>query len=254
MNEFYDQKLEELEKRLSLLTENVVTSLREKYQDPNKSAKPQRKGEERTPDPDFVPISPLPASGKLEAKEKKKHGSLPSVDWREIVARITKTQRSSLSDHDKESKLIDVDELDADDPDSLVRDKSEVKKIAEADSIQRALVDQYRTAKLLHNFAIMNYTGFIKIAKKHDKTLPHRKGRFKTLTKASNICDEGKAVERLAQRLELRYANWFCEGNHREAIAQLLPKRGDGLETDWSQLRYVFFRRCFLSSVQPCTF
>ena len=44
-------------------------------------------------------------------------------------------------------------------------------------------------------------------------------------------------VEKFAERVELRYANWFCDGNHREAIAQLLPKRGDGLETDWSQLR-----------------
>ena len=123
-------------------------------------------------------------------------------------------------------KLLDVDELDGDDPDSLARDKHEVKKIAVADSIQRALVDQYRTAQLLKNFAIMNYTGFIKIVKKHDKQLPLRKGRFKALTQASNICNEGKAVENLAERLELRYANWFCDGNHREAHAQLLPKRG----------------------------
>lgn len=34
-----------------------------------------------------------------------------------------------------------------------------------ADSIKRAITDIYRTAKLLHNFSIMNYTGFVKIGK-----------------------------------------------------------------------------------------
>lgn len=67
--------------------------------------------------------------------------------------------------------------------------------------------------------------------------LPDRKGRFKEVVKGSKICNEGQAVEKLATRLERKYANWFCAGNLREAYAQLLPKRGDGLETDWSQLR-----------------
>lgn len=33
------------------------------------------------------------------------------------------------------------------------------------------------------------------------------------------------------------YSKWFCEGDIREAQAQLLSKRGDGLMMDWSQLR-----------------
>ena len=155
---------------------------------------------------------------------------------------VKKSSSSEYGRAGEEKRLVhrpvfNIDELDGDSPDALVRDKTEVKKIAEADSIQRALVDQYRSSKLLHNFAIMNYTGFVKIVKKHDKTLPDRKGKFKTLTEAHNICDEGSAVEKLSQKIELRYANWFCDGNSREAIARLLPKRGDGLETDWSQLR-----------------
>jgi SPX domain protein involved in polyphosphate accumulation len=83
----------------------------------------------------------------------------------------------------------------------------------------------------------MNYTGVVKIVKKHDKSLPHRKGHFKALTQPSSICGEGNVVEQLAQRIEKKYANWFCDGNMREAYAQLLPKKGDGLDTDWSQLR-----------------
>ena len=33
------------------------------------------------------------------------------------------------------------------------------------------------------------------------------------------------------------YAKWFCEGDIREAQAQMLTKRGDGLLMDWTQLR-----------------
>jgi hypothetical protein len=113
----------------------------------------------------------------------------------------------------------------------------EDRRSREIESIQRALVDQYRTAKLLHNFALMNYTGFVKIVKKHDKTLPDMKGRYKETITPQTICNEGKAVEALAERMELLYANWFCNRDISAARAQMLPKRGDGLEMDWSQLR-----------------
>ena len=33
------------------------------------------------------------------------------------------------------------------------------------------------------------------------------------------------------------YSKWFCGGDIREAQAQLLSKRGDGLMMDWTQLR-----------------
>jgi EXS family/SPX domain len=109
--------------------------------------------------------------------------------------------------------------------------------LREADSTQRALVDLYRTAKLLHNFAILNFTGFVKIVKKFNKTLPQHKGRFKQATKPENVCDEGKAVEALADRMVVLYANWFCQGSKSEAQVQIMPKKGDSLEMDWTQLR-----------------
>jgi hypothetical protein len=226
VNSFYDSKVEELEKLLALLTENVVASLREKHEGENQDRAPDDVGSDS--------ISPLPPSSRKK-KQKNVHTRIPSVDWRDLMARITgKSATSSLEELPQ--AVLDVDELYTDDPDSVLR-KSQVKMIAEADSIQRALVDQYRTAKLLHNFALMNYTGFVKIVKKYDKSLPHRKGRFKSLVQPSNICGEGNVVEKLAQRIEKKYANWFCDGNMREAYAQLLPKKGDGLDTDWSQLR-----------------
>jgi SPX domain protein involved in polyphosphate accumulation len=41
-----------------------------------------------------------------------------------------------------------------------------------------------------------NYTGFVKIAKKFDKTFPEHKGMFK-----GNICDDGKQAEVLAGKM-----------------------------------------------------
>ena len=75
-----------------------------------------------------------------------------------------------------------------------------------SDSIQRAMTDMYRTAKLLHNFAIMNYTGFVKIVKKHDKTFKEYKGRFKQLTIESEVCNGGKDVAKLEERM-VRYSS-----------------------------------------------
>lgn len=104
--------------------------------------------------------------------------------------------------------------------------------LRKSDSIKRAITDIYRTSKLLHNYSIMNYTGFVKIAKKFDKTFPEHKGEFK-----GNNCDDGKQAELLAAKMESIYSKWFCEGDVREAQAQMLPKRGDGLLMDWTQLR-----------------
>ena len=110
-------------------------------------------------------------------------------------------------------------------------------RIAKAESIKRSLVDQYRVAKLLQNYAIMNITGFVKIIKKFDKTVPSKKGRFKTALDTCNMLNDAKAVETLSTKYETYYANWFCHGDKREAKAQMLTKRGDGLDMDWSQLQ-----------------
>ena len=114
----------------------------------------------------------------------------------------------------------------------------EAAKRREIESIRRALIDSYRTSKLLNNFAIMNYTGFVKIVKKYDKTFPkERRGRYERDIVPSNICDEGLSVDALATRMEVLYSHWFCDKNINEARAQMMIKKSDGLEMDWSQLR-----------------
>jgi len=129
----------------------------------------------------------------------------------------------SLEDDDEDPHHLPGDNL---------KKEQKVENVRKSDSIRRAITDIYRTSKLLHNFAIMNYTGFVKIAKKFDKTFPEHKGAFK-----GSICDDGKQAEVLTAKMERMYSKWFCDGDIREAQAQMLPKKGDGLLMDWTQLR-----------------
>jgi hypothetical protein len=217
-NSFYHDKLKELSDRLDFLQETVELSRLAK------SPKTQLEVEHHDEDDGYNPtlqdlksrpnlvqsiahmsIQLLSPVAKQRKKEPEIYGLLSDDDGSEALTVKVKPNREEI--------------------------------VKEAESIQRALVEQYRTSKMLHNFAIMNYTGFVKIVKKHDKVNPDHKGRFKQLIKPSNICDEGKTVEAMTERMERVYAEWFCDGQRSEAIAQLLPKRGDGLEMDWSQLR-----------------
>ncbi len=110
-------------------------------------------------------------------------------------------------------------------------------KVKEADSIKRVLTDLHRRGKLLSNYAIINSTGFIKIIKKFNKNFPEMKSDFKQLSEDGFICGDGKKIRGLCSRMEQYYSTWFCGGNETEARSQLLPKKGDALDMDWSQLR-----------------
>ena len=110
-------------------------------------------------------------------------------------------------------------------------------RIAEAEGIRMSLIDQYRVAKLLHNYSIMNITGFVKIIKKFNKSVTAEKDRYKETLRAQHMLNNGKAVDVLSAKYEKYYANWFCDGDMIEAKAQMLTKRGDGLDMDWSQLQ-----------------
>lgn len=127
------------------------------------------------------------------------------------------------------------------------------KAIAKADSIRRSLVDQYRVSKLLQNYAMMNVTGFVKIVKKFDKTVPSESGRFERALESQLMLNDAKAVETLSNKYEKYYASWFCNGDMREAKAQMLVKRGDGLDMDWSQLQLGYrMGMCAILAVWVC--
>jgi len=221
---FYKQKLDELQRRLELLLDNVDYPANHNQ----------------------LMINNIENND--NETEKKQQALLMNIVHR--VSTMMKhgdggdTTTTNDNNTGTPTNTVNVGDLshhnDEDDDDDIIHGSNkalDTSKIAEADSIKRALVDQYRTAKLLLNYVIMNYTGIVKIVKKHDKTLPSNKGKYKSAIQAKNLCDEGKDVEELANKVEKYYADWFCEGNVREAHAQMLPKRGDGLEMDWSQLR-----------------
>ena len=127
---------------------------------------------------------------------------------------------------------------DSDDEDDLLGNSNSqrLNEIREIESIQRAITDLHRQAKLLTNFGIMNMTGFVKIIKKFNKTIPHCKDNFESILKSNKFL-EGSESEALSDRMEVLFANWFCDKNLTEARAKMLPKKGDTLEMDWSQLR-----------------
>jgi|UPI000581A97B hypothetical protein len=257
VNRFYDEKLQELEARLAFLRESVAQSRQAGTLPPAPVGTPSLDEElpQHGPNNDRLETP-------LVSRQRRKSSTAVAMEAAKGFARkiqqnlhphggsITdgspaptrfsdsqQTHRRRIS----ESALPILTAAEHDDMDeegySQSRDEPKAKKIREVESIQRALIDMYRTAKLLHNFAIMNYTGFVKIVKKHDKTIPERKKRFHKFVAPKHVCNEGQAVELLTTRMETLYANWFCDRNVSEARAQMLPKRGDGLEMDWSQLR-----------------
>lgn len=117
--------------------------------------------------------------------------------------------------------------------------KEDVQRKRELDSIRRAIREYYRTTKLLENYAIMNYTGFFKIIKKFNKNFKGNKGKFKEAFEEV-VCCEGQEAEALGDRMEMLFAKWFTGGNVLDARVQILPKKGDTLEMDWTQFKLGF--------------
>lgn len=223
---FYQDKMSELENRLQFLVESVAHSavLAPTFVAVDEDA-PSQAGT-------YFGSPMVRIAKKIGMTPKKRFASVVSIVQKKIQKEKNILDALRKGDKDMAMKI----ELLRDDEDED-HDVDNDKVLAEATSIKRALIDQYRTATLLKNFAIMNYTGFVKIIKKHDKSIPDKKGRFKSILEPENLFDEGKGVDDLSKRFERYYANWFCEGDVREATAAMLPKKGDGLDMDWSQLR-----------------
>ncbi|GAX28880.1 hypothetical protein FisN_20Lh184 [Fistulifera solaris] len=217
VNDFYFSKMKELEQRLIFLKESV------------KMARGQNA--DSVSDSDETPLI-------TQRKGESSILSLNAQTMEHLAAavrrRLTGSRKSCDSNEDSTQRLLGDEDEDIIDRNANPED---ARKMKEAQSIKRALIDEYRTAKLLHNFSIMNYTGFVKIVKKYDKTIKESQGKFKKIVTSDTICNGGKDVEGFANRLEFLFANWFCDRDINEARAQMLPKKGDGLQMDWSQLR-----------------
>ena len=98
----------------------------------------------------------------------------------------------------------------------------------ERDSVMRASVTLFRNLQHLGNYCILNYTGFVKICKKHDKAVPADLRLW-----APHLQSELEALEFVAQsglgtllrQLEAGYAAAFCDGNLQMAKAALLMRQ-----------------------------
>lgn len=236
---FYYTQLQELQSRLEFMVESVLRDQGRRKTSSRSVDDEDRASSERG----GSTISPFPS-------HRKKTSSM-GEKVEELLMQLTESVRSSRGNKSENGNknALDVkskrrssniqmgnisgatDEDNEDDPDLNHED------VAKAESIRRSLIDQYRIAKLLQNYAMMNVTGFVKIVKKFDKTIPSESGRFKKALEGRYMLNDAKAVETLSNKYEKYYANWFCNGDMREAKAQMLVKRGDGLDMDWSQLR-----------------
>lgn len=84
------------------------------------------------------------------------------------------------------------------------------------ESLQNSSVELYRLLNLLNNFALLNYTGFVKIIKKHDKLSTeayHLKSAYHVYMKNNCTFHQPTCCTRLLEELQQFYADRWCDGN-----------------------------------------
>ena len=94
-------------------------------------------------------------------------------------------------------------------------------------SLTRASTDVYRTLQHLRNFCILNYTGLLKVAKKHDKAVQSDR---RVLAAWKPELDEtpfvkSAEIDVLCAQLEAAYAAAFYDGSIMSARATLLVRK-----------------------------
>lgn len=101
--------------------------------------------------------------------------------------------------------------------------------LATQESLKNSLVELHRLLNLLTNFALLNYTGFVKILKKHDKLFPSLPslGREHGARLQSLAFAEARQCRELLRQVEDMFAELFCDGNRSVAIATLMTKKED---------------------------
>ena len=107
-------------------------------------------------------------------------------------------------------------------------DKKRAKQLGpkERELIETTLIRLNREMTLLENYCIINYTGFIKILKKHDKLMPSRPLRPALLPKLDNTpFFRHERLEAIKKEVTAIFADVFCNRDKNQAAAMLLPKR-----------------------------
>lgn len=97
------------------------------------------------------------------------------------------------------------------------------------ESLKNSLVELHRLLTLLHNFALLNYTGFVKILKRYDKIASFPADQRKEQKAKLHTFEFANAehCSQLIKRLETSFAEWYCDGNKTVAVATLMTKKED---------------------------
>ena len=106
--------------------------------------------------------------------------------------------------------------------------------VNEMESVKRALVDLHRQILLLFNFFMISQSVLLRLLKRFNKILPGAQWDTEEVFPEKW---NGQKLRALKERVDGVYATWFCDGDVREAQAQMLAKKDDDLDTDWTQLR-----------------
>jgi len=139
---------------------------------------------------------------------------------------VTKSTSNAFYESDEEDNNLSNDE------------KASVMQIQkETESMKQSISDLYRRTQLLSNYAIINTSGLLQSVKKFRRNLPDHMNKLQDIKDERNICNGGAGSVRLSNEMEKFCAEAFCDGSINDARAIMLPKKGDGLELDWTQLR-----------------
>ncbi|RLN88653.1 hypothetical protein BBJ28_00017676, partial [Nothophytophthora sp. Chile5] len=97
------------------------------------------------------------------------------------------------------------------------------------ESLKNSLVELHRLLHHLHNFALLNYTGFVKILKRYEGicSLPTEEREQQKAKLQAFEFAQARRCSGLLKQVEGSFADWFCDGNTSVAVATLMTKRED---------------------------
>ncbi|PPR01240.1 hypothetical protein CVT24_006004 [Panaeolus cyanescens] len=136
-------------------------------------------------------------------------GRWPSCDTGEALAESTVIPQSSASDNGKSQ----IPTLLSADPDSYLYAKRKLK---------RAVLEHYRGLEMLHNYRVLNITGFRKALKKFEKvTRIIVQNQYMTEKVEKSAFASDKSIKAMMSTMEEFYAASFARGDKKKATRRL---------------------------------
>ncbi len=114
--------------------------------------------------------------------------------------------------------------------------------------LKLAFSEYYLSLVLLQNYQNLNYTGFRKILKKHDKNLATDSGaKWRSEYVDSATFHTNKEIDKLIQDTEATFINELEGGDRQKAMKRLrVPPLGDKHGSPWTTFKLGFFCGAFI--------